>query len=181
MEKFAELLDNFLRISIISNLHDAGIAQLVERNLAKVEVESSRLFSRSRFLKGSSKSFPFFIPQEVSWRSAYDRLHCLHESDLAVTIRTSGGVAKWLCSGLQSRIRRFDSGLRLQNSYGFPSGSRFYFREMANKFFSHFSPPPFLPTSFRALLPSHRLLALSASFYPVFPAVFSRLSIFLSL
>ena len=27
----------------------AGIAQLVERNLAKVEVESSRLFSRSRF------------------------------------------------------------------------------------------------------------------------------------
>jgi hypothetical protein len=27
----------------------AGIAQLVERNLAKVEVESSRLFSRSNF------------------------------------------------------------------------------------------------------------------------------------
>jgi hypothetical protein len=26
----------------------AGIAQLVERNLAKVEVESSRLFSRSK-------------------------------------------------------------------------------------------------------------------------------------
>jgi hypothetical protein len=26
---------------------DAGVAQLVERNLAKVEVESSRLFSRS--------------------------------------------------------------------------------------------------------------------------------------
>jgi uridine phosphorylase len=28
---------------------DAGVAQLVERNLAKVEVESSRLFSRSSF------------------------------------------------------------------------------------------------------------------------------------
>ena len=28
---------------------NAGIAQLVERNLAKVEVESSRLFSRSNF------------------------------------------------------------------------------------------------------------------------------------
>ena len=28
----------------------AGIAQLVERNLAKVEVESSRLFSRSIYL-----------------------------------------------------------------------------------------------------------------------------------
>ena len=25
-----------------------------------------------------------------------------------------GGVAKWLCSGLQSRLRRFDSGPRLQ-------------------------------------------------------------------
>jgi hypothetical protein len=28
---------------------NAGVAQLVERNLAKVEVESSRLFSRSIF------------------------------------------------------------------------------------------------------------------------------------
>jgi hypothetical protein len=28
----------------------AGVAQLVERNLAKVEVESSRLFSRSKFI-----------------------------------------------------------------------------------------------------------------------------------
>jgi hypothetical protein len=28
-------------------LSTAGVAQLVERNLAKVEVESSRLFSRS--------------------------------------------------------------------------------------------------------------------------------------
>ena len=35
----------------------AGVAQLVERNLAKVEVESSRLFSRSRFL-GESTAFP---------------------------------------------------------------------------------------------------------------------------
>ncbi|SPR97481.1 hypothetical protein CBM2634_A170211 [Cupriavidus taiwanensis] len=25
-----------------------------------------------------------------------------------------GGVAEWLCSGLQSRVRRFDSDLRLQ-------------------------------------------------------------------
>ncbi len=30
-------------------LFDAGVAQLVERNLAKVEVASSRLVSRSRF------------------------------------------------------------------------------------------------------------------------------------
>jgi hypothetical protein len=32
---------------------NAGVAQLVERNLAKVEVESSRLFSRSRFLEAA--------------------------------------------------------------------------------------------------------------------------------
>ena len=31
---------------------DAGIAQLVERNLAKVEVASSRLVSRSRIPRG---------------------------------------------------------------------------------------------------------------------------------
>ncbi len=30
---------------------DAGVAQLVERNLAKVEVASSRLVSRSKFFK----------------------------------------------------------------------------------------------------------------------------------
>ena len=39
----------------------AGVAQLVERNLAKVEVESSRLFSRSRLKKGKAEAFPFFV------------------------------------------------------------------------------------------------------------------------
>jgi hypothetical protein len=34
----------------------AGVAQLVERNLAKVEVESSRLFSRSRIQDGSPRA-----------------------------------------------------------------------------------------------------------------------------
>ena len=37
----------------------AGVAQLVERNLAKVEVESSSLFSRSKLEKGSPV-LPFF-------------------------------------------------------------------------------------------------------------------------
>ncbi len=32
-----------------TSLIDAGVAQLVERNLAKVEVASSRLVSRSKF------------------------------------------------------------------------------------------------------------------------------------
>ena len=50
----------------------AGIAQLVERNLAKVEVAGSNPVSRST-----------------------PRL---------------GSVAEWSCSGLQLRVRRFDSG-----------------------------------------------------------------------
>ena len=41
---------------------DAGIAQLVERNLAKVEVASSSLVSRSRFSGESQVAFPFWFP-----------------------------------------------------------------------------------------------------------------------
>ena len=40
-----------------SRLH-AAVAQLVERNLAKVEVESSRLFCRSRFPSGGRSILP---------------------------------------------------------------------------------------------------------------------------
>ena len=36
----------------------AAVAQLVERNLAKVEVESSRLFCRS-IHQGKARAFPF--------------------------------------------------------------------------------------------------------------------------
>ncbi len=41
----------------------AGIAQLVERNLAKVEVGSSSLLSRSRLPKGKTRhrGFPFLV------------------------------------------------------------------------------------------------------------------------
>ena len=46
----------------------AGIAQLVERNLAKVEVASSSLVSRSRIL-GEAKSFPFYSAQMARWPS----------------------------------------------------------------------------------------------------------------
>ena len=75
----------------------AGIAQLVERNLAKVEVGSSRLLSRSRFPGGKRMSLRFPLLVSKSARS------------------NRGGVAKWLCSGLQSRLRRFDSDPRLQS------------------------------------------------------------------
>jgi len=73
--------------------HHAGIAQLVERNLAKVEVASSSLVSRSRFQKGS-RGFPF-----------------LSEFPFEVPL---GAIAKRLCSGLQIRVAQFDSGSRLQ-------------------------------------------------------------------
>jgi hypothetical protein len=50
MENFEELQKKCLRPckKLITIASFAGIAQLVERNLAKVEVESSRLFSRSK-------------------------------------------------------------------------------------------------------------------------------------
>ena len=62
----------FIKINFLS----AGVAQLVERNLAKVEVASSRLVSRS----------------------------------------TDGAIAKWPCTGLQIRLRRFDSASRLHKT-----------------------------------------------------------------
>jgi hypothetical protein len=48
----------------VNNLkNNAGIAQLVERNLAKVEVASSRLVSRSKYKKGKAQvvAFPFYL------------------------------------------------------------------------------------------------------------------------
>jgi hypothetical protein len=87
----------FLELAKLSKCSkNAGVAQLVERNLAKVEVESSRLFSRSNDFEGKQR-FPFLLVREsafyfdFSFRQIQDR------------IATLGGVAKWLCSGLQSR------------------------------------------------------------------------------
>jgi hypothetical protein len=78
----------------------AGIAQLVERNLAKVEVASSNLVSRSKHVKNSlffrimgSNSFPFLS-----------------------VINGFGAIAKRLCNGLQIRLAQFDSGSRLQTN-----------------------------------------------------------------
>ena len=67
---------------------NAGVAQLVERNLAKVEVESSRLFSRSKVQNGKH-ALPIFV-------------------------RKVGAIANRLCNGLQIRVAQFDSGSRLQ-------------------------------------------------------------------
>ena len=52
---------------------NAGIAQLVERNLAKVEVASSRLVSRSKFKKGKRWRFPFLqlVYTAAQWQSGH--------------------------------------------------------------------------------------------------------------
>jgi hypothetical protein len=81
-------------------LFDAAVAQLVERNLAKVEVESSRLFCRSSFTK-------------ETYRRVCIKKHFLH-----------GAIAKRLCTGLQIRVGRFDSGSRLQEFCGSSSVGR---------------------------------------------------------
>lgn len=66
---------------------------MVERNLAKVEVASSRLVSRSSIIKtGKAVAFPVLVSA------------------------SNGAIAKRLCRGLQSRLGRFDSGSRLQIS-----------------------------------------------------------------
>ena len=75
----------------------AGIAQLVERNLAKVEVASSRLVSRSRF-QGLAICRIRHDPMEA----------------VGPAVQYNGAMAEWLCSGLQSRVPRFDSESRLQ-------------------------------------------------------------------
>ena len=82
----------------------AGIAQLVEHNLAKVGVASSSLVSRSM-------KFTYCLAlsgTEIFW------------------FGNNGGMAEWLCSGLQSRLRRFDSDSRLHN-FGDPVVFSMYF------------------------------------------------------
>ncbi len=71
---------------------NAGIAQLVEHDLAKVGVASSSLVSRSKF---------------------WYRQFCRYQPEKAAVF---GALAKRLCSGLQIRLVRFDSGTRLQFS-----------------------------------------------------------------
>src|SRR5690606_32368348 len=70
----------------------AGIAQLVEHDLAKVGVASSSLVSRSSFQEPRLAGVCFFVNNRKS----------------------TGRVAEWLCSGLQIRVRRFNSDPGLQ-------------------------------------------------------------------
>ena len=79
----------------------AGIAQLVERNLAKVEVASSSLVSRSSFTKREAE-LPFFVDCDGPDLWSFE----------------SGAIANRLCNGLQIRLARFDSGSRLHRIDG---------------------------------------------------------------
>ena len=68
---------------------------MVERNLAKVEVESSSLFSRSKSKGQHFKMLPFLVGK----------------------YEIQGAVTKRLCTGLQIRLARFDSGPRLHQLF----------------------------------------------------------------
>ena len=74
---------------------------MVERNLAKVEVESSRLFSRSNMVKKGKLLLPFFV-------KFYDQ---------SKSQKSDGAIANRLCNGLQIRLAQFDSGSRLQKYF----------------------------------------------------------------
>ncbi len=76
---------------------------MVERNLAKVEVASSNLVSRSKFDQGSNTMLPFFV-------------------------KVNGAIAKRLCTGLQIRLAQFDSGSRLHQTKATVSGQLLFFR-----------------------------------------------------
>ena len=60
-------------IAVPQQQYPAGVAQLVERNLAKVEVASSRLVSRSKYKKEASANtaLPFFLQVLAQWQSGH--------------------------------------------------------------------------------------------------------------
>jgi hypothetical protein len=74
---------------------NAGIAQLVERDLAKVEVESSSLFSRSKLNRREASWLPFLVCALMSWR------HEPVDNAPAMMCRPGGGIGRR--SGLKIR------------------------------------------------------------------------------
>ncbi len=78
---------------------NAGIAQLVERNLAKVEVPAPNI-------KNGECIYAFAVLVRMVART----------KDLFwfTMLKYNGAIAKRLCRGLQSRLDQFDSGSRLQ-------------------------------------------------------------------
>ena len=114
----------------ISRLLEAGIAQLVEHDLAKVGVASSSLVSRSNPTVGKIREIAPRLRQVAAMRRHIasrsverppavggSRVENRRSSDFArrrVIGSKQGWVAEWPCSGLQLRVRRFDSDPSLQ-------------------------------------------------------------------
>ena len=73
---------------------NAGIAQLVERNLAKVEVESSRLFSRSKFQKREA-SASLFCQGSGFWRGSKAVMPRIANPVSPVRLRTAPPEHHW--------------------------------------------------------------------------------------
>src|SRR5215207_6740632 len=79
----------------------AGVAQLVERNLAKVKVASSRLVSRSSFRtkrEGHALTFPFC--QMAGWQNGY-AADC--KSVYAGSIPTTASIPAWVAKLVDAR------------------------------------------------------------------------------
>ena len=71
---FFEILLTFSKTYVKYVFSDAGVAQLVERNLAKVEVASSRLVSRSRIQRRKGSYLPpfFFGSPQADYRTSHE-------------------------------------------------------------------------------------------------------------
>ncbi len=94
----------------------AGIAQLVEHDLAKVGVASSSLVSRSMIVRSSvnakTKKRPFLdaLFNQVQHKPRHAEVLFFRAGvGKLADVSSDGQVAEWSCSGLQSRVRRFDS------------------------------------------------------------------------
>ena len=108
-----------MRLRVRGNpaLEKAGIAQLVEHNLAKVGVASSNLVSRSKF-QCESRRWRLGSRAGTPARSnlvSRSRFPTSAQAGVFCSYRFNGAVAEWLCSGLQLRVRRFDSDPRLHS------------------------------------------------------------------
>ena len=131
MESRRGCLDRAGRVPIIPCSLSRGNSSVVEHNLAKVGVASSSLVSRSRIPGGRGSSLGFPSQLRYTTRSAgSSQCASPRGSPLGAVlplpwcagqggstssrVPSGGGVAEWSCSGLQSRVRRFDSDPRLQ-------------------------------------------------------------------
>jgi hypothetical protein len=102
----------------------AGIAQLVERNLAKVEVASSNLVSRSKHLKNpggfsqkmGSLSFPFVSVTIVFWRDS--------KAVMQRIANPSSPVRLWVAPPKNHAPEEFASGAFFYGRIQLPPGQR---------------------------------------------------------